>query len=150
MNLEELSNKISDNLSINRDIILNILREKGVDLSLEISNEKINSLLQVDLELKEFGETLKSDTTKELYQELKQELGKLQMNHVIDNNKIINKLKSSPPSKIVEEMIDIFKNKIETVNNILKDNLTQTGGNYYLVKYKKYKKKYINLKSKLR
>ena len=83
MNLEELSNKISDNLSIDRNIILNLLKEKKIDLTTIIPNDKMELLLKKDLEIKNFGNSLISDNSKTLFSDLKKELGKLQISNLL-------------------------------------------------------------------
>jgi hypothetical protein len=149
MNLVELSNKVSESLLIDKNIILNILKEKNIDLNEIIPPEKIQENFTENLELKQFEESLKSNETKNLFNELKTQLGLVKINNFIKKEKIITRIREADKSTLINDLIKILNERIKTVNQILKENLTQTGGNLYFLKYKKYKEKYLKLKSQI-
>ena len=104
--------------------------------------KKIRSLLDTDANILKFGEShIRQESTKENFIKLKNSLGKLQILVLINDLK-----KSKDCDDVINSVMKVFNDKIETVNTILADNLTQTGGNSeYFLKYLKYKKKYLNI-----
>ena len=148
MNILEISKKISQKLGIDNSILEQILKEKlnEEELNMVFTNEekmcKIQSLLDTDSSILSFGESkITTQTTRDNFTKLKNSLGKLQILVLINDLK-----KSKNCDDVLDSFIKVFNDKLETVNTILADNLTQTGGsNNYFIKYIKYKKKYLNI-----
>jgi hypothetical protein len=148
MKILEISKIISTQLNIDYEslekIIMSNLSEE--QLALEFDDKlmlKINDLLEKDLLIYKFGETeIKKESTKIDFIKLKNSLGKLQILVLINNLK-----KSKNCNDVLKSFMNIFNKKIETVNEILANDLLQTGGNnIYYNKYLKYKINYLNLK----
>ncbi len=148
MNILDISKTISIKLGIDQKILDDILKQKLSDeqLKMEFKDDekicKINSLLETDANILKFGESqITQESTKNNFNKLKNSLGKLQILVLINNLK-----KSKNCDDVLDSFIKVFNDKIETVNTILADNLTQTGGKAnYFIKYLKYKKKYLNI-----
>ena len=104
---------------------------------------KINNLLDTNADILNFGESyITQETTKNNFMKLKTSLGKLQILVLINDLK-----KSKNCDDVLDSFIKVFNDKIESVNTILADNLIQSGGNSnYIIKYIKYKKKYLDMK----
>jgi hypothetical protein len=147
MNILDISKIISDKLGIDNKILNQILEEKLTKEQLETQFKddekikKITALLDTDAKILEFGEThITKDSTKDNFDKLKTSLGKLQILVLINDLK-----KSKNCDDVLNSFMKVFNDKLETVNTILADNLTQTGGsNKYKIKYLKYKIKYLN------
>ena len=148
MNILDISKKISTKLGIDQKILDDILIEKLSEeqLKMEFKDDdkmsKINTLLETDANILKFGESqITEESTKNNFTRLKNSLGKLQILVLINDLR-----KSKNCNDVLDSFIKVFNDKIETVNTILADNLTQTGGkNNYFIKYLKYKKKYLNI-----
>ena len=149
MNILQISNNIAKNLNINKDILDNILENK---IEKEQLNEpikdinklnEINKLLEVDSKIFDFEKNLKNNETIENFKLLKENLGKLQILVFIKSLE-----KSKDCNDILNAFIELLNNKFKIVNNILSDDLVQTGGGNinYLNKYIKYKSKYLKIK----
>ena len=147
MNILDISKIISEKLGIENKILYDLLIQKLSEDQLKMEfkdNEKmckINSLLETDAGILKFGEShITKDSTMTNFTKLKNSLGKLQILVLINDLK-----KSKNCDDVLDSFMKVFNDKLETVNTILADNLTQTGGkSNYLVKYLKYKKKYLN------
>jgi hypothetical protein len=164
--IKNITNKILDNLGLNKDSIdisninLDDIPKENIDLIEKIlkptdkmdkeSNEKIiliNKLLKTDNELNNFGEQIKTDTVKKNFNGLKENLAKLQILILIKTLK-----ESKSCDDILNNFINILNTKVNTVNNIVQNNIEQKGGgnnnlynNLYFKKYIKYKTKYLEL-----
>jgi len=149
MNILAISKKISDKLGIDNQILDKLLKEKlsQEQLDMEFKDDekmcKIETLLESDAKILDFGESqIKKESTKQSFTKLKNSLGKLQILVLINDIK-----KSKNTDDVLDSFMKIFNDKIESVNTILADGLIQTGGeNNYIIKYLKYKGKYLNLK----
>jgi len=151
MNILNICESISIKLGINYEplnkIIITNLNQEQLDLKFDDKlMNKINNLLEKDELIYNFGEMeLKNELTKTNFAKLKNNLGKLQILVLINNLK-----KSKNCNDVLNSFMNIFNKKIESVNEILTDNLLQTGGNKkYYNKYFKYKKNYLKLKYKI-
>jgi len=148
MNILDISKIISTKLGIEQKILDDILKQKLSEEQLKIEFKddekicKINSLLDADANILKFGESnITEESTKSNFIKLKNSLGKLQILVLINDLK-----KSKNCNDVLDSFIMVFNDKLETVNTILADNLTQTGGkSNYFIKYLKYKKKYLNI-----
>ena len=152
MNILDISKTISEKLGIEQKILDDILKQKLSEeqLKMEFKDDekmcKITSLLETDANILKFGELqITQESTRNNFTKLKNSLGKLQILVLINDLK-----KSKNCDEVLDSFIKVFNDKIESVNTILADNLTQTGGkskksNYY-IKYLKYKKKYLIMK----
>ena len=149
MNIIGISKTISTKLGIDQKILDDILKEKLSEeqLNMEFKDDekmcKINSLLETDADILKFGESqITQESTRNNFTKLKNSLGKLQILVLINDLK-----KSKNCDDVLDSFIKVFNDKIESVNTILADNLTQTGGKSNdFMKYLKYKKKYLNMK----
>ena len=151
MKILEISRFISSQLKIDykplEEIIITNLSEEQRNINFEGSLMfKIENLLEKDLLISNFGELeINKESTKINFMKLKNSLGKLQILVLINNLK-----KSKDCNDVLNSFMNIFNNKIESVNEILANDLLQTGGgNKYYNKYLKYKINYLNLKYKL-
>lgn len=151
MNILNICESISKKLGIEYEplnkIIITNLNQEQLDLKFDDKLMcKINDLLEKDELINIFGEVdLKKELTKINFIKLKNNLGKLQILVLINNLK-----KSKNCSDVLNSFMNVFNKKIESVNEILTDNLLQTGGNNkYYNKYFKYKKNYLKLKYKI-
>jgi hypothetical protein len=148
MNILNISTIISDKLGIDNQILEKILKEKLTEEQLQAQFKddekikKITALLETDSKILEFGESqIKKESTKDNFNKLKNSLGKLQILVLINDLK-----KSKDCDDVLNSFMKVFNDKLETVNTILSDNLTQTGGNNnYIKKYLKYKIKYLKM-----
>jgi hypothetical protein len=150
MKILEISRIISEQLGIEYEplekIITTNLSKEQIDLDFNDTIKlKIDQLMKKDLLIYKFGETeIKNQSTKDNFMKLKNNLGKLQILVLINNLK-----KSKNCNDVLNSFMNIFNKKIESVNEILADDLLQTGGNNkYYNKYLKYKINYLNLKYK--
>lgn len=100
--------------------------------------DKINLLLQSDIEISNFESNISSPTVLENFNKLKEHLAELQVSTLI---KKLRKAKNS--DDILNSFLIVLNNKFDAVNNILKESV-QSGGhdtskiNFY-AKYLKYK-----------
>ena len=149
MKILEISEKISDSLGIDKKELEEIIRDKLTEeqLDMEFNDgekmEKIKKLFESDAKILNFKNLeIKQDSTKDSFTKLKTSLGKLQILVLINNIK-----KSKNTEEVLDSFIKVFNDKIESVNTLLTDNITQSGGkkNNYFIKYLKYKKKYLNI-----
>ena len=149
MNIQSISKIISEKLGIEQKILDDILKQKLSEeqLTMEFKDNekmcKINNLLDTNADILNFGEShITQETTKNNFMKLKTSLGKLQILVLINDLK-----KSKKCDDVLDSFIKVFNDKIESVNTILADNLIQSGGNSnYIIKYIKYKKKYLDMK----
>lgn len=163
INIKDIAIQIATKLEIEKSILEKIIDE---NLSIEEQNiestdiklKLINDMIASDNDIKNFEIKIKNNTIKERFNLLKQNLGKLQILIFIKKLK-----KSKDCDEMLSALLSIFNNKIHSVNNILKNNLTQNGGSYniendieidiaieddidiYYNKYIKYKLKYMML-----
>jgi hypothetical protein len=151
MKILEISRFISEQLKIDNkpleEIIITNLSEEQRNIDFDDSLMlKIKNLLEKDLLISKFGELeINKESTKSDFMKLKNSLGKLQILVLINNLK-----KSKDCNDVLNSFMNIFNNKIDSVNEILANDLLQTGGgNKYYNKYLKYKINYLNLKYKL-
>jgi len=152
MNILDISELISKALGIDNEILRKILEDKlsPEQLSLNFENDekmvKIKSLLEKDANILKFGDDHIKGKSKENFIKLKNSLGKLQILVLINDIK-----KSKDCNDVLDSFMKVFNDKIDSVNTILEDNLTQKGGNnnnIYIKKYLKYKIKYLKYKIK--
>lgn len=149
MNIIYILKLIASRLNIDDAILLNAVKNKinEKELNDEITDpekiKKINELLDVDSRLLEFEKNnILHDHTKQNFNKLKENLGKLQI------LVLIKKLSESTGcNDIINTLLNILNNKFENINSILTSNLVQTGGTNkkYYKKYIKYKTKYLKL-----
>ena len=105
------------------------------------SDQEINNLIQPDGELFIYKDAIKTTWDKTL-----STLGKLQ------GLVILKKISSNDCKPVIESLLAAIDKKISVVNEILEQNITQTGGNNinkFKNKYLKYKMKYLNLKNNM-
>jgi hypothetical protein len=151
MNILEISERVAFNLNIDPKILIDIIEIKlngdkqkmNEKISDPIKIKKIKELFLVDSKLFEFEEkNIKTEKVRTNFNELKNNLGKLQILVLIKNLE-----KTKDCDSILNVLLSTLNNKFETVNSILSNKLDQNGGseNYYN-KYLKYKIKYLNLK----
>lgn len=154
MNILEISQEVAKILEIDASYLENIIRTKLQDdqnqLNKPIDNEKLkqfDKLLFTDKKIKNFENTYINNTqenTKISFNLLKQNLGKLQVLVLLKELE-----KSKNCDDVLNGLFTILNNKITSVNDILSNNIIQTGGqNNYLKKYLKYKIKYFIIKKK--
>ena len=149
MNIYTLSQNIASKLKIDEKILLDIIKENlnETQLKSEIIDPKliehINNLINIDGEINDIENNLKENETKNNFNRLKQNLGKLQVLVLIKNLK-----KSKDCDSVIKSLLNVLNNKFENVNNILASDLVQHGGSNdkYYIKYLKYKIKYLYLK----
>jgi hypothetical protein len=156
MNIIDIIKNIAKKLKISETILLDIIKPKITDKELNeniIDTEIINKLLNIDSQFVTFEDKyIIKEKTKNNFNELKNNLGKLQI------LVLINKLKKSENcDDILNSFLSVFNNKFKTINNILISELNQLdshqlgesqlgGGNFiYYKKYIKYKIKYLQL-----
>jgi len=149
MNIIYILQLIATKLNIDENILIDTIKNKVNDK--ELTNiitdsdklDKINNLLKIDSQFNDFEKNnIKNENTKQNFNKLKQNLGKLQI------LVLINKLsKSDKCDDIINALLNILTEKFENINNILSTDLIQIGGNQnkYYKKYIKYKKKYLKL-----
>lgn len=149
MNILKISNDVASKLGIKSGILEDIIKSR---LSLEQLNEeitdpgkleKINELFAADSNFLNFEkENIKEGKTKENFDKLKENLGKLQILVLIKNLE-----KTKDCDSVLNALLGVLNNKFDTVNNMLSSNLQQNGGGVsYYNKYIKYKVKFLNLK----
>jgi hypothetical protein len=150
----ELAQLIADTLNIPKNELVDLIRKKltqeEIDKSSENHKDKINeirNLLQSDVDINNFGDSLKNLAVKNNFDKLKNNLGKLQVLVLL---KKIGKSKDC--DDILNTFIGIINNKVSIVNDILEKKMDggQIGGGCkdtkYIGKYIKYKLKYLLLK----
>ena len=149
MNILKISNDVALKLGIKPSILEDIIKSRlsQEQLNEEITDpsklEKINELFAADSNFLNFEkENIKEGKTKENFDKLKENLGKLQILVLIKNLE-----KTKDCDSVLNALLGVLNNKFDTVNNMLSSNLQQNGGgvNYY-DKYIKYKVKFLNLK----
>jgi hypothetical protein len=148
MSIIDITIKIAEKLNINSEILLDILRTKLNDEQLtKIIDDPqkidhINKLLNADNSLDNFQkENIKQEITNQNFNKLKENIGKLQVLVLV---KGLEKTKDC--DGVINVLLSALNNKFETVNDILKTDLIQTGGGTnYFNKYIKYKLKYLEL-----
>ena len=149
MNILKISNDVASKLGIKSGILEDIIKSR---LSLKQLNEeitdpgkleKINELFAADSNFLNFEkENIKEGKTKENFDKLKENLGKLQILVLIKNLE-----KTKDCDSVLNALLGVLNNKFDTVNNMLSSNLQQNGGGVsYYNKYIKYKVKFLNLK----
>ena len=147
MNIIDIANQIGDKIGIDKNELLTLINGKLTPEEIALSQhndkiEQIQKLLTADEDINNFGNRIENQNVKDNYNKLKNNLGKLQV--LILTKKI---KKSKDCDDILNSFIEIFDNKVKAVNNILEKKLDiQTGGDYYVGKYIKYKMKYMKLK----
>jgi hypothetical protein len=149
MNITYILKLIASKLNINENTLLDVIKGKINDneLNIEITDPdkliRINELLDVDSKLVEFEKNnILQEHTKQNFNKLKQNLGKLQI------LVLIKKLSESKGcDDILNALLSVLNTKFESVNNILTSNLIQIGGtnDKFYKKYIKYKTKYLQL-----
>ena len=145
MNIEEITIQIAKLLKIDNTELLKIIRDRlpPEQLELKIQNNNINELFKNDDSINNFEDKILNNKTKNNFNNLKQNIGKLQV------LVLIKKLeKANDCNDVINSLLEIFNNKINTVNEILVDNtINQTGGSNidFYKKYLKYKIKYYIL-----
>jgi hypothetical protein len=148
MNISTLSQNIANKLNIDSNILLNVIKSNlnETQLNSPITDpellKNINNLINIDGEINDIEQNLKENETKNNFNKLKENLGKLQILVLIKNLE-----KSKSCDSVVKSLLNVLNNKFESVNNILESDLKQHGGtneNYYN-KYLKYKIKYLKL-----
>jgi hypothetical protein len=105
------------------------------------SDQEINNLIQPGGELFIYKDAIKSTWDRTIAT-----LGKLQ------GLVILKKISSNDCKPVIESLLAAIDKKISVVNEILEQNITQTGGNNintFKNKYLKYKMKYLNLKNNM-
>lgn len=105
------------------------------------SDQEINNLIQPGGELEIYKDAIQSTWNKTIAT-----LGKLQ------GLVILKKISSNDCKPVIESLLAAIDKKISVVNEILEQNIAQTGGNNintFKNKYLKYKMKYLNLKNNM-
>lgn len=142
MNLNKILDLVANNLNINKSILLDVIKDK-IDLNKEIHDvDTINKLIEVDNKINNFEKNILYDNTKQNFQKLKNNLGKMQILVLISKLK-----KTTNCDDIINTLLNVLNNKFENINNILKSDFSQNGGsnNKYYEKYLKYKIKYLKI-----
>jgi hypothetical protein len=154
----DLSKLIATDLNIPveqlTDLITKKLTPEEIARSGENHKDKIHmiiKLLQSDKEINNFGNSLTNQAVKDNFNNLKNNLGKLQVLVLL---KKIDK--SNNCDEVLNTFIGIMNNKVSIVNDIMEKKLDnnlvggQIGGSLndkeYIGKYIKYKLKYLRLK----
>ena len=148
MNILTISNNVASRLEIDPVIIKNIIESRltNEQLNEEIKDtqkhKRINQLLVTDSSFLEFEKNnIKEGKTKESFDKLKVNLGKLQILVLIKNLE-----KTKDCDSVLNALLGVLNNKFDTVNTMLSSNLVQNGGGVnYFNKYIKYKIKYLKL-----
>ena len=148
MNILKISNDVALRLNIDPVTIKSIIESRltNEQLNEEIKDtqklERINQLLVTDSSFLEFEKNnIKEGKTKESFDKLKENLGKLQILVLIKNLE-----KTKDCDSVLNALLGVLNNKFDSVNNMLSSNLVQNGGGVnYFNKYIKYKIKYLKL-----
>jgi hypothetical protein len=154
----DLSKLIADELDIPAEqltqLINKILTPEEIAKSGENHRDKIDTIIKLlgsDKDINNFGNSLKNQQVKDNFNQLKNNLGKLQVLVLL---KKIDKSKNC--DDVLNTFIGIINNKVSIVNDIMEKKLDnnliggQIGGSTndkeYIGKYIKYKLKYLKLK----
>lgn len=148
MNILKISNIIATRLGINPNTLKNIIEIRLTEKQLneEITDpekiSKINELFKVDSNFLEFEKiNIKEENTKNNFNKLKENLGKLQILVLIKNLE-----KTKDCDSVLNALLGVLNNKFDAVNNMLSSDLKQNGGGVnFFNKYIKYKIKYLKL-----
>lgn len=154
-NILDVAKNIADKLEIDPNILTAIIEKNLSDENQKkIIDEskllKIRKLLEADNKFVEFEKKNIESETRQNFNLLKTNLGKLQINILIKKLE-----KSKDCNSILSLFIETIDNKLTAVNSILLDDIKseQTGGNIsdynYYNKYIKYKSKYNDMKKNL-
>ena len=153
---EKFIEKILDTLQIDQESINDIIADMDSKFNRSdkykiLNNPKINELLKADEELQKLEAKLEPyyNDIKDQWNLMMKNLGKLQ------TFIFLKKIEPSNCGPIINEIITALNTKINTVNEILEENIksanNQTGGNTesFKQKYIKYKLKYLNIKNNI-
>jgi hypothetical protein len=148
MNILTISNNVALRLNIDPNILKEIIESRltNKQLNEEIKDtqkrKRIIQLLATDFSFLEFEKNnIKEGKTKESFDKLKVNLGKLQILVLIRSLE-----KSKDCDSVLNALLGVLNNKFDTVNTMLSSNLVQNGGGVnYFNKYIKYKIKYLKL-----
>ena len=154
MNIINILKLMASRLNVAENILLDAIKGKISDKELNdkitdpIRLTKINELLEIDAKLVQFGiNNITQERTKNNFNKLKENLGQLQILILV---KKLNDSKGC--DDVINTLLTVLNAKFESINNVLVDNLMQTGGgedDKYYKKYIKYKIKYLKLSEKL-
>jgi hypothetical protein len=147
MIISDIANDVALSLSIEPKTLIDIIDNNLTDEEKQtiIPKDKIDAiklLINSDNMINNFENKIKTDSIKNNYKILKENLAKLQVLVLIKKLK-----KSSDCDEILNSFIEVLNNKVVSVNNMMQTNLTQVGGgnNKYYEKYIHYKLKYLTL-----
>ena len=153
---EEFIKRILDTLQIDPKSISDIIADMDSKFNRSdkykiLSNPKINELLKADEDLKKLEQKLEPyyNDIKDQWNLMMKNLGKLQ------TFIFLKKIEPSNCGPIINEIITALNTKINTVNEILEENIkstnNQAGGNIdsFKQKYLKYKSKYLHIKNNI-
>ena len=153
---EEFIKKILDTLQIDPKSINDIIADMDSKFNRSdkykiLNNPKINELLKADEDLKRLEQKLEPyyNDIKDQWNLMMKNLGKLQ------TFIFLKKIEPSNCGPIINEIITALNTKINTVNEILEENIkstnNQAGGNIdsFKQKYLKYKSKYLHIKNNI-
>ena len=117
---------------------------------IEATEDLINKLTIADKKLKGISDELgKNDIyqpeTRNSWKTMMNNLGRLQTLIFIKDGRRVK------CDEVTKQIIDALDHKIKAVNEVIADNLKQTGGNIksYKHKYLKYKSKYLRIKNNM-
>jgi DNA-binding FrmR family transcriptional regulator len=146
MNIRDIIKQITAKLNLDNKSITDKLSKEQLDQTIDNEEKinQINELLSIDERINSFGAKLTQPKTLENFKNLKDNLGELQVLILL---KKLNEKQNC--DEVLSVLLEILSAKFKTVNNILENDLKQTGGNSnYYNKYIEYKIKYLNLKNK--
>jgi hypothetical protein len=157
MKILDITTLVSQSLGIDAKILNDIIEtrlsteERNMEITDNDKLSKIQELLKTDSSILDYGErVIRTQNTKNNFNKLKENLGKLQIFVLIRHLE-----KSKNCDGVLNSLLEVMNNKFEQVNSILQKgggktiNLYQDGETNYYQKYLKYKIKYFNLKNKI-
>lgn len=142
--VEKAVSSIIDTLNINNEDLQPIVEELAPVLKNKVIKIKkqpviINKILNNNVRINKLNKHFVNNTIiSEKIRKLKNKLSILQFNSMIEKEDKTN---------ILKDVIKTIDNKVQNINTILEQNITQKGGNNetYYYKYLKYKIKYLEL-----
>ena len=154
---------ISDNLNLStesKNLILNHFNsqaklKQSIQDGITFSKEQLGKINQKNLMLEELDKDFakkysNNESLLKKYQSLKSNLAKVKINTIVKQSNESAGLNLN--DKIISQIIDLVDSTVLPITNMLeKKNLKieSTGGGNNILKYLKYKKKYMKLKSEI-